>query len=323
MFEKRLGAVLTLCLLAGSSILYSGCMGKGHTSLTREELPGKIVFGTLNDVGILEPASAERFPRRIMRAHLAHPTWDSLRNRIVFSRFSTREKPGEKLGRILYSTDIRGDKEVHIIGVPGGAFDSPSLSPTGKTLALLAHSAKYARGYARAPTGKLMLMDMETKRTRVLFPTAVLSSRPSWSPDSKRLMFSSVDSLIMVLEVATGRQDTLLWKGTKPSWSPDGHWVAYYCGGRIHIADMAARQKDIVIPRWNLRRRKGGPVRLILDEGEELVWSPDSKYLLYNARSFAGIMGTGTDYMIVRISDGATMRRSWTMYGPTGACWFE
>lgn len=288
-------------------------MDKGHTSLTREELPGKIVFGTLSELEILEASSPEQSRKEIFRHVPAHPTWDSTRTRIIFSLWRS--------GRRLYSIDQNGDSLCHLVGGPDDVYDYASVSPDGKTLAFLKHRSSYRLGWESAPTGKLMVMDMDEKEPFLLLGEPILSGRPSWSIDSKRLMFASLDSLVVVMDIETGEQDTL-WEGTLPSWSPDGSWVAYYDKVLVYISNLATGEVRLAAPRWNLRRSRGGPVYLIHSEGEELVWSPDSRYLLYYARLLAELAG-GADYMVVRISDKATLGLTGTGHVPTGACWFE
>lgn len=306
-------------LLLGSCLFVLGCRDDTTRPFSHDDLSGKIVFGTGNELEVLEASSTDRFPKELLGGYArAHPTWDLADERILFCQWSVPHHTGRR----LYSIDLKGKNLAHVVGRSADAYDYPSVSPDGKTLAFLMHPGKYAVGWERAPTGKLMVMDMQKEEPYLVFPTVISSSRPSWSPDSKKLMFASVDGLVMILEVKTGRLDTL-WEGTLPSWSPDGGWVAYYNEGQVFVRNLKTEQAKLAAPRWNLRTSRGGPVRLVHDEGEELVWSPDSKYLLYNARRIEDIMGTGTDYMIVRISDGATMRRSWTTYVPTGACWFE
>lgn len=150
----------------------------------------------------------------------------------------------------------------------------------------------------------------------------ILRQAPSWSPDSKRVMFGSLDSLVVILHIESGQQDTL-WKGSRPSWSPDGEWVAYYDKMLVYIKSLMTGQKRLLTPKWSLRKTWRGPVYLMRGEGEELVWSPDSRYLLYYARAFLDITGNGADYMVVRISDNATLGLTGTGHVPTGACWFE
>jgi hypothetical protein len=167
-----------------------------------------------------------------------------------------------------------------------------------------------------------MLMDLVERKPGLLLSTPMVPTRPMWSPDSRKIMYSTVDSMIAVLDIETREQDTL-WRGTKPAWSPDGQWVAYYDRVPIFVRNVATGEKRLIAARWNLNVARGGPVFLVHEGGEELVWSPDSRYLLYNARASYDIQGTGTEYMITRISDGATTRRTGENYVPWGACWFE
>jgi Tol biopolymer transport system component len=117
---------------------------------------------------------------------------------------------------------------------------------------------------------------------------------PSWSPDGKEIVVSSFGrdeptvrpapgSRLAVINVATGAQrDLLKLEASFPTWSPNGHRIAYwfYTGtfGRRDIATVPAGggepvvvAKDFAVSNWNP------------------VWSPDGKYL-YFVSSKAGNM---------------------------------
>jgi WD40 repeat protein len=320
MFGRVWATSLLLLALAFYSIANLRCDRAPRRPFARSELTGTIILGTGNGILRLKAGSTEDYPIFIFRGSCTnHPTWDSLRRRIIFSWWNVS---GEQ-GRRLYSISEKGQELSPVLGGPDDAFDYPSVSWDGTRLAFLSHSPECSKTYFRAPSGKLMLLDLREMKPLSLPPVTVLSNRPVWSPDSRKVMFTSLDSLIMVLDIATLKTDTL-WRGNWPSWSPDGRWVAYYRGGRPWLADIQTSEVRPLIPRVILRRSRGGPVHTFLynfDE-HELVWSPDSKYVLCTARAFYDIMGTGTDYMIVRISDGATIRRTRENWVTAGACWF-
>jgi hypothetical protein len=74
----------------------------------------------------------------------------------------------------------------------------------------------------------------EKLRETIRFRNLVVLSSPSWSPDGKRIVFSSIDkggnNDLYVLEVATRTLTRLtndFYSDNDPAWSPDGRFIAF------------------------------------------------------------------------------------------------
>jgi dipeptidyl aminopeptidase/acylaminoacyl peptidase len=136
---------------------------------------------------------------------------------------------------------------------------------------------------ALARDGGLVVLDPDGQ----LSSLGVAGYRPSWSPDGRRIAFSTVSSArsdelltskVKVLELATGAVSTLA-DGVDPVWSPDGTRLAYihvqrngpdpFPGARdwsraIHVMD-ADGSNDIELAAYGF-----GP-----------TWSPDGRFIAF------------------------------------------
>ena len=100
---------------------------------------------------------------------------------------------------------------------------------------------------------------------------------PSWSPDGKQLVFSALvgNTLGLSLMRADGSQKRPLltgMEGDSPAWSPDGRKIAF-------ISQLSDTLSTIYV----MNPDGSGITRLARAQGyySALVWSPDSKHLLY------------------------------------------
>jgi eukaryotic-like serine/threonine-protein kinase len=158
----------------------------------------------------------------------------------------------------------------------------PAFSPNGSYIAFRSE---------RAPRG-LYVMSADGGEARLVSDAGY---HPSWSPDGTEIVVSSFGRdqptvrasstrhALMVINVETGlRKEIANIEASFPSWSPNGHRIAYwfYTGtyGRREIATIPASggepvlvAKDFAVSNWNP------------------VWSPDGKYL-YFVSSRAGNM---------------------------------
>jgi len=105
------------------------------------------------------------------------------------------------------------------------------------------------------------------------------------------------DAKLFLVDTAIGRSRVSLGNYEAPAWSPDGRRIAAFAEDGPVIVDVATR-KEIVRVRWP---KTDAPP-------EDLIWSPDGKYLL------AGLYGENggggdpqSDYFLLNIA-----ARNWT-----------
>jgi Tol biopolymer transport system component len=166
--------------------------------------------------------------------------------------------------RVIFSSKRTGEWQLYEVGAEGGrarrlrtnqAIEyQADESPDGRWLAFLSNleGAEWLWLWAKGP---------EAARAVVKHGRRSVLGNPHWSPDGKRIVFSSnwrVGHHIYLLDVATGkesRMSPLLKGGCEPRFSPDGKKIVYVSRG--HLAEKSrlveydpATDKERVIVDW-------------------------------------------------------------------------
>lgn len=160
------------------------------------------------------------------------------------------------------------------------SFSEMALSPDGQKVAVIAHGEVFA---APAKDGG---------PARRISTSAGAEHAPTWSPDSRRLLYTSergLDEVLVEYDVATGKATVLTRSGIAavPVYAPDGKSAVYMLDDReLHRITLPRDGKPAVdsllasFPGWPSR---GGP---------KPVWSPDGKYVAFaktDARAFTNV----------------------------------
>ncbi|HEX8646155.1 MAG TPA: DPP IV N-terminal domain-containing protein [Thermoleophilaceae bacterium] len=124
----------------------------------------------------------------------------------------------------------------------GSPFDAPSFSPDGRLIAFSREgraSQPDENGYT-AQTFRIVVADLATGAEQAVTPEPVRAHGPSFSPDSRRIVYSG-NNQIHVMDAGGGGDVTLpapatFWESA-PVFSPDGEQIAYGSGARIGIVD--------------------------------------------------------------------------------------
>lgn len=104
----------------------------------------------------------------------------------------------------------------------------------------------------------------------------------------------SHDANLFLVDTATGQSRVQLGDYERPAWSPDGTRIAAFAGDRVALIDVAT-QKEITRMAWP---RSDNPA-------EDLVWSPDGKYLLVGLYGENGGAGDPqNDYVLLNVAAG-------------------
>jgi hypothetical protein len=119
-------------------------------------------------------------------------------------------------------------------------------------------------------SGRLEILDLKSKQTRAL--PIVVDKQPMvtsqcWSQNDNNLVYET-DGSVRVYDIKNDRADAIA-RGTDPTWSPDGEWIAFRDRGTyfaVHPNGMG--RKKLFHNYWG-------------DAVSALYWSPDSRIVAY------------------------------------------
>ena len=231
-----------------------------------------------------------------LRRPSPNPPASNLR-RLTFGPGLEDEPAWSPDGKFLaYTTDERGNADVVVQPLAGGeplkiaGSDAdeaqPAWSPDGSKIAFVSAQDRGGRLHHVLAAGALTALLAGRGGDVFVVPALGGSAAklvengyfPAWSPDGKKIVFSSEragkwDLWVVSSEGGTPQRltdDTSI--DYQPTWSPDGEWIAYGSG-------TAAKFDLRVVPAGG-----GAPVKI--DSGTTWVlrpaWSSDSGFLLYS-----------------------------------------
>ena len=198
--------------------------------------------------------------------------------------------------RIAFTSERDGNREIYVMEADGGNPQnltknpnndaSPSWSPDGKRIAFVSDRDKKVKNFV--PTFEIYVMDADGGNPQNLTNNGSHDQNPSWSPDGKRIVFSSerdghfigeagITSEIYVMEADGGNQQRLTENRKNdwdPAWSPDGERIAF----------ASDRKGDLENFEIYVMEADGGNQQKLTNNRDydwDPSWSPDSKRIAF------------------------------------------
>ena len=195
-----------------------------------------------------------------------HPTLSPDGDFIAFSMRSSETADQTS----IYLLGVGGNRPIELTADMPGFESSPRFSPDGKQIAF--------RSGRIGEDGDIHVMRTTGDLRR---PVGVNGFAPDWSPDGKKLVYSTVGYLqphgrptagaLRIIDLESG-DDREIYPGdaVDPRWSPNGEWILFWTVGPVDESGVfqITGRRDIGVVRAD-----GSEARLITDD-VEFDWTP-------------------------------------------------
>ncbi len=251
---------------------------------------GALVFEQAGYVHELEPGNGRARVVNITAAGdfpWMMPNWKDVTNRMTNMSLSPTGKRVlvEARGEIFTIPADKGDVR-NLTNSSASAERDPAWSPDGKSVSYFSDKSGEYRLYVEAQDGL-------TPPREIVLQNPTHYYTASWSPDSKKLLFSDTNLKVWVLDVASGQAKVVgndPWmvpnRTLNPVWSPDSKWVAY--ASRLRSMYHAIFVSNV----------ESGETKQVTDGLADAVWptwDASGKYLWFLASTDFGLRSQWLD----------------------------
>jgi len=257
---------------------------------TMDSGAGSVVFEQAGYIHELDPKSGKEHVVNITATGdfpWMMPRWEDVTSRMTNMGLSPTGKRAvvEARGEIFTIPAEKGDVR-NLTNSSGSAERDPAWSPDGKSVSYFSDKSGEYRLYIEAQDG------LTPPREIILgHPTHYYTA--SWSPDSKKILFTDTGLRVWVVDVASGQAKVIgndPWmvpsRTLNPVWSPDSKWVAY--SSRLKSMYHAIFVSNV----------ESGETKQITDGLADAVWpawDANGKYLWFLASTDFGLRSQWLD----------------------------
>ncbi len=192
---------------------------------------GSIVFEQAGYVHELDPKTGRANVVNINAAGdfpWMMPNWKDVSNRLTNMGLSPtgRRVVVEARGEVFTIPSEKGDVR-NLTNSSSSAERDPAWSPDGKFISYFSDKSGEYRMYIEAQDGLTPPREVVITKPKQYYTS-------SWSPDSKKIVYTDTDLKVWVMDVASGQAKVVgndPWmvpqRTLNPVWSPDSKWIAY------------------------------------------------------------------------------------------------
>ena len=215
------------------------------------------------------------------------PHWEDVTARMTNMVLSPTGKrvAVEARGEIFTIPSDKGDVR-NLTNSSGSAERDPAWSPDGKWLSYFSDRSGEYKVVIEAQDGL-------TPPREIALPHPTHYYTASWSPDSKKLLYTDTNLNVWVLDIASGQAKTIgndPWmvpaRTVNPVWSPDSKWVAY-------ASHLKSLYHAIFIS--NVETGETKQVTDGLADSQWPAWDASGKYLWFFASTDLGLKSQWLD----------------------------
>ena len=251
---------------------------------------GSIVFEQAGYVHELNPKNGKENIVNITAAGdfpWMMPNWEDVSNRLSNMALSPTGKrvAVEARGEVFTIPADKGDVR-NLTNSSSSAERDPAWSPDGKFVSYFSDKSGEYKLVIEAQDGL-------TPPREIDLPNPTHYYTPSWSPDSKKLLYTDTNLKVWVMDVASGQAKIVgndPWmvpsRTLNPVWSPDSKWVAY--SSRLRSMYHAIFISNV----------ESGEAKQVTDGLADAVWpawDSSGKYLWFLASTDFGLRSQWLD----------------------------
>jgi tricorn protease len=245
---------------------------------------GTVVFEQAGRIHQIDPKTGRSQPVDIIARGdfpWMMPRWEDVTNRMTNISLSPtgRRVVVEARGEIFTIPAEKGDVR-NLTNSSASAERNPAWSPDGKWVSYFSDKSGEYKLVLESQDGLAPPREIAMQNPKHYYT-------PSWSPDSKKLLFTDTDLKVWVLDVATGQPKVVgrdPWmvpqRTLNPVWSPDSKWVAY--AGRLNSLYRAIFVSNV----------ETGETKQVTDGLADSMfpaWDANGKYLWFLASTDFGL----------------------------------